>query len=203
MLKNKIMFPLTSTNILYQRSLPYPSDIFFHESVTFNLSSLHWTYTHVIHKITLPIKAQNISLTNDVFHGTHFPSSSTPSMSHRRPCVSHKGTKDSATVTDWMLHTARVSETQAHFLCGRGSFIIPSRWTETDRPHWGSVLKRLQHFLLSLSCLSSYLKDNNFFVYFTVTSIPCCLKLVFFLVVFIVTSLGCDRPSHFGEAHYI
>lgn len=115
MLKNKIMFPLTSTNILYQRSPPYPSDIFFHESVTFNLSSLHWTYTHVIHKITLPIKAQNISLTNDVFHGTHFPSSSTPSMSHRRPCVSHKGTKDSATVTDWMLHTARVSETQAHF----------------------------------------------------------------------------------------
>lgn len=37
------------------------------------------------------------------------------------PCVSHKGTKESATVTDWMLHTALVplSERACSFACAR------------------------------------------------------------------------------------
>lgn len=33
------------------------------------------------------------------------------------PCVSHKGTKDSATVTDWMLHTALVSLSKRVHVC--------------------------------------------------------------------------------------
>lgn len=50
------------------------------------------------------------------------------------PCVSHKGTKDSATVTDWMLHTALMSLSERVHVCVHVSFCTSGSFVLSFHP---------------------------------------------------------------------
>lgn len=122
------------------------------------------------------------------------------------PCVRHKGTKDAATVTDWMLHTAPVSPSERPRLCMRAFLFVvvwqfhvkfSSRERENDRLHRGSKNKTTvcSRFIV-VPLLFSKKTISWLFIYFTVTSTSCCLKAQYAAVVFIVTSLRCDENSY-------
>lgn len=72
---------------------------------------------------------------------------------------------------------------------------------EAGRLHPLSLLKiRTQYVLISLLLWSHFLKDNTLFIYFTLTSTPCCQKTQYgevILIVPTVTSHCCYASSVF------
>lgn len=64
-----------------------------------------------------------------------------------------------------------------------------------ERQTSSPLSSKYKYVLIVLLFCSHFLKDNELFVYFTVTYAPCCLKTQHDAVIFIVTSPYSDKQS--------